>query len=139
MTSISLGITGARKKNGKLWTGDEHYNEFKTALLEWIATNGMPDKMISGGAVGADTHARRFAEEHDIEFVEHLPYKHLRSPQKFYRRNEDIVNDSTHIVAFPSDIYGRDWEYTRGGTQWTMRYAMKQGVEMHIFWVEDLV
>jgi len=103
--------------------------------------------MVSGGQTGADTFGRRFAEENDIPFVEHHHddprYRYAR-PNKYYARNMALVHDSTHLLAFPSEFsrgrhLGRDWENTRGGTQWTMRYAQNEaGIPVDHHWAEDL-
>jgi predicted Rossmann fold nucleotide-binding protein DprA/Smf involved in DNA uptake len=130
MSETVLGVTGSRQL--------VDYHLFDIGIAHWIAQHGVPDRIVSGGATGADKHAERYAAEHDIEMVVHLPLNHLPSPQRYYRRNESIVNDSTHLIAFPSDVQGRDWNNTRGGTQWTMRYAAKQDIPMTILWIQDL-
>ena len=134
---ISLGITGSRQMD---YAGA--FNDFKQVMDEWMAEHGRPDLMVSGGAKGADTHAMTYATINNIPFIEHLPKWHLKGSERFYSRNRDLVGDSTHILAFPSDARGRDWATTRGGTQWTMREAQQDhkygDIHMTIKWIEDL-
>ena len=136
--NISLGISGSRNL--------QNYDAFKSKLDEWVETNGKPNQMVSGGQTGADSFAKRYAEENDIPFVEHhhdYPRYRDARPNKYYARNMALVNDSTHLLAFPSSYsrgrnIGRDWEKTKGGTQWTMRYAQQQGIPVNYHWMEDI-
>ena len=126
-----VGIVGARAMTD--------YGVFKPIIDAWIAAHGRPDVIVSGGAVGADSLAERYAEEHDIAMIMHLPKFFLPSPERYYSRNRDIVHDSDHIIAFPSLRLGKDYQNTRGGTQYTMRYADQQEIPLHINWMEDLL
>lgn len=134
---ISLGISGSRSLS--------NYDEFADRVNEWIERNGKPNQMVSGGQTGADLFGRRFAEENDIPFVEHHhddPRYRFARPNKYYARNMALIDDSTHLLAFPSSYsrgrhIGRDWERTKGGTQWTMRYARDQDIPIEHHWAED--
>jgi len=136
---ISLGISGSRSL--------KNYSAFAEKVHEWIERNGRPAQMVSGGQKGADTFGRQFAEENDIPFVEHHhndPRYRYAQPNKYYARNMALVHDSTHLLAFPSESshgrrLGRDWENTRGGTQWTMRYAQNEAeIPVDHHWAEDI-
>ena len=126
-----VGIVGARAMTD--------YGVFKPIIDAWIAAHGRPDVIVSGGAVGADSLAERYAEEHDIAMIMHLPKFFLPSPQRYYERNRDIVDDSDYIIAFPSLKLGKDYHNTRGGTQHTMRYADGTDTPLDIYWMEEIV
>jgi hypothetical protein len=55
-----------------------------------------------------------------------------------------LVDDCTHLLAFPSEYssrghLGRDWETSKGGTQYTMRYAQDEaGIPVEHHWAEDM-
>ena len=120
---IHLGIVGSRNL--------ENYDNFKDKVYDWIAQNGQPTSIISGGQRGVDSMARMFAEEHDIPFTEHHhnDYRHL-GRRMYAHRNQLIVNDATHLLAFPSRE-GR-------GTQMTMGMANRKGIPVHHHWEEEV-
>tara|TARA_R100001510_G_C7594598_1_gene163181 strand:- start:108 stop:614 length:507 start_codon:yes stop_codon:yes gene_type:complete len=119
-----LGIVGSRNLR--------NYPAFEQKVNEWIDENGQPHSIISGGQRGADSFARRYAEENDIPFKEHHhnTYRHMGSPRMYHHRNQLVVNDSTHLLAFPSKR-GR-------GTQVTMGMANKKGIPVQHHFEEDL-
>lgn len=61
----SWGIVGYRHFNN--WT------KFCDALTPLVEAHGMPRTVVSGGATGTDTMAKRWAQERGIKMVEHLP------------------------------------------------------------------
>lgn len=93
-TNIVLAIVGARTFND--------IRSFNKHILEWIAENGKPDKIVSGGAVGADRLARNFARENKIQLVEFLPDYNKYGRRAPLMRNTQIVEVCTHAIAFPS-------------------------------------
>jgi len=119
-----LGIVGSRNLR--------NYPAFEQKVNEWVEANGQPHSIISGGQRGADSFARRYAEENDIPFKEHHhnTYRHMGSPRMYHHRNQLVVNDSTHLLAFPSKR-GR-------GTQVTMGMANKKGIPVQHHFEEDL-
>mgnify|MGYP003133021810 CR=1 FL=1 len=120
----NLGIVGSRNLR--------NYPAFEQKVNEWVDANGKPHSIISGGQRGADTFARKYAEENDIPFKEHHhnTYRHMGSPRMYHHRNQLVVDDSTHLLAFPSKR-GR-------GTQVTMRMANKKGIPVQHHFEEDL-
>ena len=93
-TNIILAIVGARTFNNK--------DIFTKHVEEWIAENGKPDKIVSGGAVGADMLARNFSKKNNIELVEFLPEYNKYGRRAPLMRNTQIVELCTHAIAFPS-------------------------------------
>lgn len=89
---MSWGIVGYRYFTDK--------KRFNAELKKIVKIHGMPSKIVSGGAPGADTLAKEWASENKITFVEHLPKKQIS--YEFLARNTLIVNDSTLVIAFLS-------------------------------------
>ena len=90
---MKLAIVGTRNPSIS-------YEEFKEKLGRVISAD--VNTIVSGGAVGIDAFARRFAEENHLQLIEHLPdYSHYgrRAP---IVRNSLIVDDADAMVAFPS-------------------------------------
>jgi len=79
-------------------------------------------KVVSGAARGADTLGERWAEEHDI------PIKRFRAKwdeygrSAGYRRNDQMANYTTHLVAFHVD--------ESRGTAHMIESARKAGLEV---------
>ena len=100
------------------------YREFKDreafdqALVGVAKIHGLPSRVVSGGASGADTMAREWAAERGIPFVEHLPERY--TPAALLARNTLIVQDSTMVIAFLSP--------KSKGTRDTIAKARKAGV-----------
>jgi len=74
-------------------------------------------KIVSGGAVGADSLAERYAKEHNIPTQIFLPDWEKNGKFAGFKRNTDIVNESDMIVAF--------WDGTSKGTLDSIKKAEK--------------
>lgn len=93
--------------------GSRGFNDY-THLCE-ILDNIEISQIISGGARGADSLARRYANDHKIELVEFLPdYKQFGKKAPLIR-NIKIVDASDIVVAF--------WDGKSPGTAHSIRYA----------------
>ena len=63
-------------------------------LEKWTA-------IISGGASGVDTLAKKYANQNNIDFIEYpANWKKYGTPYAAYRRNQKIVDKSDVIIAF---------------------------------------
>lgn len=109
----TLAIVGSRNFND--------YDAFCDKLNMFVASIGgiqKINKIVSGGAGGADKMAERFARENKIELqvfaADWNRYGRAAGPM----RNSQIVEAATHMVAFPSKD-GR-------GTQDSLRKARKK-------------
>ena len=60
------------------------------------------DLIVSGGAKGADTLAKKFAALNHIPLMEFLPDYSKFGKQAPLRRNTQIVKEATKVIAFPS-------------------------------------
>lgn len=95
---IRLAIVGSRKH--------DNYKEFEKNVREWIKVNGTPEVIISGGAEGADKLAKRFATENNYTFIEYPAQWNMYGKAAGPMRNQKIVDEATHMIAFPLDAPG---------------------------------
>jgi predicted Rossmann fold nucleotide-binding protein DprA/Smf involved in DNA uptake len=82
-----VGIVGTRKFS--------NYNKFKE-LVEPVLAEIKHDTIVSGGAKGIDTLAKRYAREKRLNYIEFSPGK--KSPLK---RNTTIAQMSDIVIAMP--------------------------------------
>lgn len=121
---VSLAIVGSRRFDDyKLFC-----KELKKYISEITNDNDLQE-IVSGGAKGTDTMAERYAADNDIKTKIYLPrydlYPGRIAPLK---RNLEIVNRSTHVLAFPSK--------TGSGTQHTILEAKKRSKEVRTVWID---
>ena len=116
---MNLAIVGSRELTDYSW--------FKSHVEAFISEHGKPDLIVSGGARGADTLARNYAQEHQIPIQEFLPNWKLGRHAGILR-NTDIVQASTHVLAFPSK-QGR-------GTQDSMKKATEANKILKVIYID---
>ena len=124
---MNLGIVGSRNFND--------YENFKKAILkiliEWNFKIEDIKCIVSGGAKGADTLAERFADEFHINKnifpVTKCDYN-LYGKSAPLRRNTQIIETSTHVIAFPSK-YGT-------GTQDSITKSLKKGIPIKVLFID---
>ena len=85
--------------------------------------------IISGGALGVDSLAKKWADVQGLDFIEFLPYhlidKEVKfSPRYFFSRNRQIVNNADRVLAI--------WDEESTGTLHAIRYAQKVGVPVMV-------
>jgi predicted Rossmann fold nucleotide-binding protein DprA/Smf involved in DNA uptake len=85
-------------------------------------------RIVSGGAIGADTLAARYAKERNIPIIEFKPdyARHGRTAPLV--RDRLIVDEAEEIVAF--------WDGNSRGTKYTIDYARTMNKPVMIFMVE---
>lgn len=91
---MNLAIVGYRYFND--------YNKFKTIVDNYIKENGVPEYIVSGGAMGVDTMAEKYAKEKNIKVKVFKPDWQKFGKAAGILRNTDIVANSTHVLALPS-------------------------------------
>ena len=84
----------------------------------------MPDAIVSGGAKGADTYAREFAEKKGIRLIEHLPDYGKYGKAAPLVRNRLIIDDCDKVLAF--------WDGKSKGTKYAIDYAESKGKPIKI-------
>lgn len=96
--------------------------EYMKSILEWFNLK----KVISGGARGADSLAKRYALENNIKYEEFLPDWDMHQKKAGFIRNLQIIEASDEIIAF--------WDGQSNGTRHTIETAKSKGKEVHIYW-----
>jgi hypothetical protein len=107
--------------------GSRNFNDYKllcTVITNWIKENGSIKKIVSGGCKGADTLAEKYADENKIEFVVHNAEWDKYGKAAGPIRNKKIVDDVTHLIAFPEKI--------SLGTANTIGLAKRKGIPISI-------
>jgi predicted Rossmann fold nucleotide-binding protein DprA/Smf involved in DNA uptake len=119
---INLAIIGSRNFTDKTF--------FNNKISEWITKYGKPNRIISGGAKGADTLAADYARERGIELIIYFPdwtqYGKAAGPI----RNTLIINHCTHVLAFPSK--------NGIGTQDSLQKAEKLGKDITVYFFDEI-
>jgi hypothetical protein len=85
-------------------------------LVEWWV-NDLPDgvTIVSGGAKGVDTAAEIYGKARNLPVIVHLPdlngcKERHEMTERYYARNQKIVDDSDLIVAFTEKENGGTWD-----------------------------
>lgn len=105
------------------------YNELIIALQRAIdAKVIIPSEsfeIVSGGAIGVDTLARRYANECHYKLTEMKPqYQHANDRSAPLRRNIDIANYGDVLIAI--------WDGKSKGTQHIINYMQQLGKPVYI-------
>jgi len=80
--------------------------------------------IVSGGASGADSLAKRYAKEFLCDYVEFLPDWTTHGRAAGFIRNQLIVDAATHLLAF--------WDGQSKGTTHSIALAKKKGIPVEI-------
>lgn len=84
----------------------------------------IPDIVVSGGAVGADTYAREFARKHGLKLIEFFPDYEKYGNAAPLERNKLIVEECDCVLAF--------WDGKSRGTKFTLDYAKEKNKPIKI-------
>jgi len=83
------------------------------------------DVVVSGGARGADTLGRLWAEAHDIKMVEYHADWDRYGRAAGHIRNKLIIDDADIVFAF--------WDGKSSGTRHSIRLARESNKVIHIY------
>lgn len=107
LTSKKIGIVGSREF--------KNYEQLEREINKIIKQD---DELVSGGAVGADSMAQRYAKQHGYYIHIYYPkYAQFGKPATFIR-NKVIVENADIVLAFYQK--GR---FQQGGTANTAKWA----------------
>ena len=96
MTETILAISGYR---------DFYDHEvFETELNKFFKSNGRPTKMIFGECRGTDKLALQYAKDNNIPYAVYAADWAKHGTSAGPKRNEKLINDATHLVAFLSPM-----------------------------------
>lgn len=97
--------------------GSREFNDYQK-LYDILAEHFYHRKItaiVSGGAKGADSLARKYAENFNIEYIEFLPDWDKYGKSAGFIRNKDIVEKSDFVLAF--------WDGKSNGTRHSINIA----------------
>ena len=73
------------------------------------------DTIVSGGAKGADSLAKRYAYEHQVNYIEFPADWNQYGKRAGYIRNQEIIDNSDFVIAF--------WDCISPGTKHSLELA----------------
>ena len=117
MYKYSLGIVGTRTFT--------NFRVFQSVLWRFRLLDNQFYRIVSGGAKGTDTLARRYANIYNYPIRVYYPDWDKYGKAAGPIRNRYIVNDSDVILAF--------WDYQSPGTKSSINFAKSVGKKVHIF------
>lgn len=130
-----VGVTGTRQ--GLTPAQAERGTKLLSGILQWTAST---PEIHHGDCQGADAEMHDIAKALGYRTVSHPPtigrYRAYRvadetwPPRAYLVRNDDIVNCTNILLAFPKESE----ESRFGGTWHTVRYARKLGKRVVIVW-----
>lgn len=82
-------------------------------------------EIVSGGAVGVDRSARRYAKQNGLKLTEFLPDYDTYGKYAPLKRNLQIIEYADIVYAF--------WDGRSGGTSFVIENCRKMGKKVRIF------
>ena len=86
-------------------------------------------RIVSGGAIGVDTLADKYATEMNIPIKHYYPDYDEFGKSAPLRRNEDIIKDAEIVVAF--------WDGTSKGTKNALSIAKNFSKKVRVFYIDS--
>ena len=80
--------------------------------------------IISGGAIGVDTLAEKYADNHSISKIIIKPQYNIYGRSAPIKRNEEMVDMADEILVI--------WDGVSRGTNYTVKYAKKKNKSIKI-------
>ena len=117
LTYKRIGVVGSR--NFKNW------GQLKREIDNIIHED---DELVSGGAIGADSMAQRYAKAYGHDITIKYPKYARFGPGATFIRNKVIVENSDVVLAFYAK--GR---FQQGGTANSAKWARELGVKLYEF------
>jgi GH18 family chitinase len=100
------------------------YEKLRKFILDHINIEDI-SLVVSGGAIGADTLAEKFAKEYSIEKKIFIPQWDTYGKKAGFMRNIDIVKSSDIVFAF--------WDGQSKGTKSTITLASEYDKVVHVY------
>lgn len=112
MAKYALAVVG-----GRTFTD---WHDFCARMDHYVKEFGMPTTIVSGGAVGADQMAKRWADERFMRTLTYKPNYEVHGPVFApLKRNDAIVGAADRVLAFPTEDSRGTWD--------TIAKAKRQG------------
>lgn len=113
---MKIGVVGSRAFND--------YRRLQEVLNKQCGFPTKKNTIISGGARGADSLAKRYAKAFKLSYEEFLPNWDKYGRSAGFRRNQHIIDASEMIVAF--------WDRKSRGTKDSIDKALAKGIPVLI-------
>jgi hypothetical protein len=124
-TNKNIAVVGTRNFTDK--------DIFKRIINKVITIEGTPNKIVSGGAIGADTLAFEWAIENNTEILVFKPrYEDFPKEKRWMapkERNTTIVDNSDIVLAF--------WDMESNGTRDTINKSIKKGKKIYLYNIKE--
>jgi hypothetical protein len=101
---------------------EEHYDILQSHMDQYILDLGLPNQIVCGGARGADSLGRRYANENQIEVITFLPDWDKLGKRAGIQRNIEMGKYADALVAF--------WDGCSVGTKHMIEFALKRRLEV---------
>lgn len=107
--------------------GSRNFEDYTTAkvILDELQKDIGFDRIVSGGANGADSLAEKYAWENDIELAIFVPEWDKHGKGAGFIRNVEIWDNADYGVAF--------WDGRSAGTAHSFKIAAKQKKRLFVF------
>ena len=113
---MAIAVIGSR--------GFSDYSFF-AEKLEHLLQNLSDYSFVSGGCkTGGDALIKRYCQEHSLKLVEYLPDWDLHGKKAGFLRNQLIIDDCTHLIAY--------WDEVSKGTLSSIKMAEKKNIPIKI-------
>ena len=113
---MRIGVVGNRQG----WT----YQKVMMMLFNENLTE--EDIIVTGGAIGVDQYAVRYGFHNGIDVVIKHPRISIGVPERYFERNQRIVDDVDRLIAFDSKYLDHS------GTRHTINRAKERGIPIKI-------
>lgn len=125
---MQLAIVGSTK-----FENDKESTEWATDIIEAYLTGLEVEIVISGGAVGIDSLARKIAEDFRLQVIEYLPEFKRWEPAGYKARNILIADSCDALLCI------RHFASITYGSGWTADYAENSGKKVYReTWTKDI-
>ncbi len=89
------------------------------------------DEIVSGGAKGVDTIAKKFAQQNNIKITEFLPNYECFGQIAPLKRNIEIIEYADTVLAF--------WDGKSRGTKYVIDNCKKMNIPINVIIVNDIL
>jgi hypothetical protein len=121
-----IGIVGSRS----FANNAQAERRVKRQVERFVAALNLDSVVISGAARGVDTYAAEAAWKLDVKYVEYPPDMSISSPERYFERNNAIVDD---IYLSGGQLFAFVDKNSYRGTLYTLRKAVRQSVVTQVY------
>jgi len=122
---INIGIVGSRTFTDYELFKNIIYNITKDLQEKTCIIHHSTIIIVSGGAKGTDSLAKRFAIENKIHYKEYLPDWNTHGKKAGWLRNKEIISVSDILIAF--------WDGKSKGTEYSINLALGKHVPIYLY------